>query len=122
MKKTSPTRIRRLLEQRQKLLEELASLTLMVRGSLFERFSTCSRPQCACHQGKRHGPRTYVAITEGKVQRQHFVRKGQVAAVKRGVQQYHRLLEVTLRITRLNLELMRHDALQETDSTGPPDA
>ena len=122
MKKTSAARVRRLLEQRQKLLEELASLPLMVRGSLFERFSTCSRPQCACHQGKRHGPRTYVAVTEGKVQRQHFVRKGQVAAAKRGVQQYHRLLELTLRITRLNLELMRHDALHESDILRPPDA
>lgn len=108
-------RLQKLREQRQKLLEEMATLSLIVRGSLFERFSTCSRPNCACHEGKRHGPRVYVAVTEERVQRQHFIRKGQVAAVKQGVKQYHRLLELTRRITRINLELMRLGALSETD-------
>ena len=111
MKRASTATIATLRKQRQKLLQEMGSLPLLVHGSLFERFSTCSRPQCACHQGKRHGPRTYVAVTEDKVQRQHFIRQGQVEAIKRGIQQYHRLRELTRRLTRINLELMRHDAL-----------
>jgi hypothetical protein len=113
MKKPSAARIEKLRKQRQKLLEEMGSLSLLVHGSLFERFSTCSRPRCACHKGERHGPRTYVAVTEDKVQRQHFIRKGQVATVKRGIRQYHRLRELTRRITRINLELMRQDGLRE---------
>ena len=108
-------KVRKLREQRQKLLEELATLSQMVRGSLFERFSTCARPRCACHQGARHGPRTYVAVTEAKRQRQHFIRKGQVAAVKQGIQQYQRVRELTRRITHLNLALMRLDALSEAE-------
>ena len=115
MRKPATARIAKLRKQRQKLLEEMGTLCLLVHGSLFERFSTCSRPHCACHQGKRHGPRTYVAVTEDKVQRQHFIRKGQAAAVKRGIRQYHRLRELTRRITRINLELMRHDALREVE-------
>ena len=117
MSKTSSAKVRKLREQRRKLLEEMATLSQMVRGSLFERFSTCARPHCACHQGTRHGPRVYVAVTEEKRQRQHFIRKGQVAAVKQGIQQYQRLRELTRRITRLNLQLMRLDALSETDSS-----
>lgn len=115
MKKPSAARIEKLRKQRRKLLEEIGSLSLLVHGSLFERFSTCSRPHCACHQGERHGPRTYVAVTQDKVQRQHFIRKGQVAAIKRGIRQYHRLRELTRRITRINLELMRQDALREAE-------
>jgi len=116
MRKRSPARLRKLLAQRQEWLDEMATLSLMVRGSFFERFSTCSRAHCACHKGARHGPRAYVAVTEGKVQRQHFVRKGQVAAVKRGVRQYRRLLVLARRITRINLELMRLGALSGTEA------
>lgn len=115
MSKASSTRIRRLRDQRQKLFQEIATLSLFIRGSFFQRFSTCSRPQCACHKGKRHGPRAYVAVTEDKVQRQHFIPKGEVAAVKRGIRQYHRLLKLTNRITRINLELMRRGALGADD-------
>lgn len=48
-------------------------------------------------------------------QRQHFIRKGQVGAIKRGIRQSHRLRELTRRITRINLELMRQDALREPE-------
>ena len=98
-------------EQRRKLLEELSTLLLLIRGSFFQRYSTCSRPTCACHKGKRHGPRSYVSVTDSKAQRQHFVPKSQVGAVQRGIRQYHRLLKITIRITRINLELMRRKGL-----------
>ena len=116
MRERLPARLQKLRDQRQQWLDEMATLSLIVRGSFFERFSTCSRPHCACHKGRRHGPRAYVAVTEDKVQRQRFVRKGQVAAVKRGIRQYHRLVDLTRRITRINLELMRLGALSETDT------
>ena len=44
------------------LLEELPRLSLLIHGSYFERYSTCSRKGCACHEGRRHGPRAYVAL------------------------------------------------------------
>ena len=107
------TKIAALLRERRKLARELAALPLLVRGSLFERFSTCSRPKCACHRGLRHGPRTYVAVTQEKKQRQHYVPKQQVDAVEEGVQQYHRLLAILDRITAINLQLMRMGVLHE---------
>jgi hypothetical protein len=103
-----------LQKRRRKLLGEAASLWLLICGSSFERFSTCSRPQCGCHKGQRHGPRTYVAVTVQKVQKQHYVPKEQVEAVEKGIRQYHRLLEIVLDVTRINLELMRRNALKET--------
>lgn len=100
-----------LQRRRQKLLDEAASLRLLLGGSCFERFSTCSRPQCACHQGQRHGPRTYVVVTQAKAQRQHYVPQEQVQAVQKGIQHYRRLLEIVGEVTRINLELMRRNAL-----------
>ena len=116
MAKSRKAIIRKLRHQRQGLLDELPSLAGMIKGSLFERFSTCSRPNCACHDGKRHGPRCYLSITEGLTQRQRYVRKRDVAAVRSGVQQYHRFREIAQRITAINIELMREGAHDEPDT------
>ena len=114
MNKLRRRNIAALKRQRQRLLNELPRLVRMLRGSFFERFSTCSRPACACHQGQRHGPRAYVAVTAGKAQRQHYVPKSQVRAVRDGVGHYHRLLEIVDRVTAINLELMRGGALDDS--------
>jgi len=67
---------------RARLLRQLSTLSRLLRGSLFERFSTCTRRLCRCHQGRPHGPRTYLAVTSGKRQRQHYVPKSQRDAVR----------------------------------------
>ena len=113
MGKLSRRKVNALRRERSKLLEELGSLSLMLRGSYLERFSTCSHPNCRCHEGQRHGPRAYVVVTEQKRQRQHYVPKDQQKAVQRGVDQYHRLLEVLCRVTAINLELMKSRLLDE---------
>ena len=57
--KTSEGSLRR---KRAALLRELAGLSGLLHGSYLERFTTCSRPRCACHQGRRHGPRAYMIV------------------------------------------------------------
>ena len=110
-------KVRKLLSERRGLLEELSGLPLLMHGSYFERYSTCSRPHCSCHEGKRHGPRAYVAQQHGGGSpRQHYVPKGQVEAVREGIGQYHRMLEIAYRITAINLELMRGGRLAEQDT------
>jgi hypothetical protein len=104
---------RSLLRERQKLLSELSRLSLIIHGSYFERYSTCSRPGCACHKGERHGPRAYLAgRAEGKP-RQHYIRKSQAGAVRKGIEQYRRMLEMAERISDINLELARAGRLDE---------
>lgn len=95
------------------MLSELSGLSLIIHGSYFERYSSCSRPECACHNGERHGPRSYVAgRAEGKP-RQHYIRKRQVSAVQKGIDQYRRMLEMANRISDINLELARSGRLDE---------
>jgi hypothetical protein len=101
-----------LRREREELLGELSELQWLVRGTCLERFSTCSRPNCACHKGQRHGPRNYVVVTREKRQRQIYVPKDQVEALRAGVAQYHRLLEIVDRVTAINLELMRGGVLK----------
>ena len=111
------SKVKALRSRREELLRELSSLRVVIRGTYLERFSTCARSACACHnKGQRHGPRNYVVITEAKRQRQHYVPQAQVQAVRRGVGQYRRLLEVVTDITRINVELMRGGVLDDCSS------
>ena len=102
-----------MLRERTALLEELSSLALLIRGTFFHRYSTCSRPSCACHRGERHGPRYYVAVTSENAQRQHYVPQSQIEDVGKGVEQYHRLLHIIDRLTVINLTLMKGRCLND---------
>lgn len=105
-------KIVKLLEKRERLLRKLASLQLMVHGSYIERFSTCARKNCACHRGDKHGPRSYIVIYRGAQQRQVYVPREQVHAVRRGLQQDEQATELQRQITDVNLALMRAGVLE----------
>ena len=99
--------VKKLLEERAKLLEELATLSRLLHGSWVERYSVCSRAGCKCHRGERHGPRRYLVVNEDGRQRQKYVPNAQVEAAQEGLSQDHRSQEIVARITQLNLVLMK---------------
>ena len=103
----STDEIRKLIEERTRLLEELGTLSQLLHGSWIERFSVCSRPNCRCHQGERHGPRHYLVINEKGRQRQRYIPNLEVEAARKGISQHHRLLEIVDRITYINLALIK---------------
>lgn len=113
MAKLSSKHVNALRRERDQLLRELATYSSLIRGTYLERFSTCSRPNCACHQGHLHGPRIYVVVTREKKQRQIYVPQSQVDAVSAGIQQYQRLMKLLDRISAINLELMQGRELDE---------
>jgi hypothetical protein len=100
-----------MMDERGKLLAELGTLAQMFHGSWVERFSICSRPDCRCHDGERHGPRRYLVINVAGRQRQKYVPNSQVTAVIMGIAQHRRLQAVVDRITEINIELMREGLL-----------
>jgi len=108
---------RKLIRERERLLEQLAGLSLLLHASYLERFSTCVRPQCACHRGQKHGPRAYLVVYRNKRQRQAYVPQSQHEAVRRGLRQYEQLSEIVRAITDINLQLIRAGGL--ADSQGP---
>ena len=87
MSSLSGSKARSLRRERHKLLRELSELSHVIHGSYFERYSTCSRTNCACHEGKKHGPRAYVALRRQGKPKQHYVPKSQVTAVRDGIGQ-----------------------------------
>ena len=99
------------LLKRQRLLRQLAGLSLLLEGSYIERFSTCVRKQCACHKGQKHGPRSYVVIYRDQKQRQVYVPQAQRRAVRQGLRQQQQLQALVQAITDLNLQLMREGRL-----------
>ena len=106
-------RITKLKRERTALLAELGTMTEIIHASWLERYSTCARKDCACHRGKKHGPRYYVVIGEGGRQRQKYVPLSQVDIVRAGVDQARRAQTIMHRITLINVELMRQEVLHE---------
>lgn len=102
-----PRSVPTLRRERERLVRELAKMGRLIRGSLFQRFSTCSRSGCACHEGQRHGPRTYLSVSAGRKQRQIYVPADQVDSARQAVQQYHRLVALVERISHINLQLFK---------------
>jgi hypothetical protein len=106
----STRKTEQLLAQRKALLTELSTLSHLIHGSSFKRYSTCSRENCACHTGQRHGPRHYLVINEKGRQRQKYLPAAQVPHVAGGIEQYHRLQEIVDEITQINLALIKEKA------------
>ena len=93
--------------RRDVLLAEMATLRGLLNGSLVRRYSTCSRKNCACHSGKRHGPRLYLAVTGDGGQRQNYVPAACADRAAEGVAQGRRLRAIVRELTALNLQLLR---------------
>jgi hypothetical protein len=99
-----------LLKARAKLLVELGTLSHLLHGSWVERYSVCSRANCKCHRGERHGPRHYLVVNEAGRQRQKYIPNSQADIAVKGIAQYRRLQEIADQITQLNLALLRENA------------
>jgi len=102
--------VENLLDERAALLAEIGSLSHMLHGSWIQRYSLCSRKDCKCRSGERHGPRHYLVVNEDGRQRQKYVPNSQVEAAQAGIAEHRRLGEIVDRITRINLALMREGA------------
>lgn len=103
----SITNMKKLIEERKKLLDELSTLDQLLHGSWLERYSTCSREKCKCHRGELHGPRYYLVVNENGRQKQKYISIKQKQAARAGVKQGERMLEIVKAITQINLQLIK---------------
>ena len=98
---------KKLLAERTRLVAELGTLSRVLHGSWVERYSVCSRANCKCHDGERHGPRRYLVVNEGGRQRQKYVPNSCVSQALEGLAEYRRLQDIVDRLTQINLALMK---------------
>jgi hypothetical protein len=115
MNQLTKKKIAALLNQRRRLLNHLAELPLLLHGSCFERFSTCARPNCPCHDGQKHGPRSYLVVYRDKTQHQVYLPLSQIKAARRGIAHYQRLLKIVAQLTTLNVQLLRGEVLADQE-------
>ena len=113
----SKLNVKIIINERLQLLEELKSLTQILHGSWVERYSICSRKNCKCHKGQRHGPRHYLVINKNGCQRQKYIPNSLVDSTQKGVQQYQRLKDIVDRITCINLELIKEKKYGKNEPT-----
>jgi len=99
--------LKKLQNERDGLLRELSTLSKLLHGSWVERYSVCSRPNCECHNGKRHGPRRYLVVNDAGRQRQKYIANEDVEVALEGIAQYRRLQKIVERITQINLTLLK---------------
>lgn len=81
----SDSRAQQLAACRRKLPERLSELGPVLRASLIQRFTQCSKAGCRCMRGEKHGPAYYLTVSYAKGRtRQVYVPKDlrPVAAVR----------------------------------------
>lgn len=98
-----------LRQRKAALLRSLALPPQAIRASVVERFGTCGKPNCACHQGHKHGPYYYLTqcLAPGRVQK--FLLKGaqDQQAARAATAAFSRFYDGLEELSQLNTELFR---------------
>jgi hypothetical protein len=106
LRRTSTLALR---QRKAALLRQLSVPPQFLRASFVERFTTCGKHNCACAQGRKHGPFYYLAIglIPGRVLKFLLKTEAQQQQGRAGVQAYHQLWEGLEELSQINAELLR---------------
>ena len=99
--------IRVLESQIERIKGELGGLGDLRPGSLSEQYNVCGNPNCRCKTdpSKRHGPYYQLSFTRKGRSGTKFVKKPQLPAVKKQLQNFARLRKLVDRWIELSSEL-----------------
>ncbi len=91
----------------ERIKQELLRLGDLRPGSLSEQFNVCGTPGCRCKNSppQKHGPYYQVSYTRKGRSGSRFVKRHQVAAVKRQLRNYARMRELVDRWIQAATEL-----------------
>jgi len=98
---------KRLIKQRNRLLQSLPSLDEVLRGSVFERRRRCGKSYCHCAHGEGH--RTFyltVTFSSGKTE-QISLPQELVPMVRRWVKNYRQCEKILEDVSAINRKLIR---------------
>ncbi|MDZ7926463.1 MAG: DUF6788 family protein [Agrobacterium sp.] len=81
-------RLHKLSNRHKELLDSIVDTDQMVIGSIFEVYKTCSKENCCCQRGEKHGPFTAISYSiNGKVHHK-MIRDDDKATVIKDVGSY----------------------------------
>ena len=105
-------RTRRQIEARiERIKREIATLDRIHPGSLSSQYNVCGHAKCRCKASppQRHGPYHQVSFTWRGKNTSRFVRKADLARVRKELRNYERLRELTDEWIALSMELTKLD-------------
>jgi hypothetical protein len=100
------------LALRQRKLALLRMLPLppqAIRASVVERFGTCGKANCACHQGQKHGPYYYLTqcLAPGKMQKFLLKTLAHQRAARAATNAFNQFYDGLEELSQINTELLR---------------
>jgi hypothetical protein len=92
-------------QMRRKYIENLLHPKPMIIGSLYEVYKTCSKPNCSCKEGKKHGPFPALSVSIKGKRSLKMVRKEDQLAVREKAEAYQAFQQGLARVRKLNKEI-----------------
>ena len=101
------TRMQLLERQIEKVKRDLMRLDELRMGSLSEQYNVCGTPGCRCKASppEKHGPYHQLSYTRKGKSTTRFIRKPNLATIKRQLRNYARLRSLVDRWVDLAIEL-----------------
>lgn len=103
-------RIRRWQERIERIKRGLCDLGDMRPGSLSTQYNVCGNPTCRCKDKtnpRKHGPYSQLSYVHRGKSTTEFVRKEEVAQVRREIRSYHLFRRLTQEWVDLSLRIAR---------------
>jgi len=100
------------------LLRHLAIPAQCIRASVVERFGTCGKASCACHQGAKHGPYYYLTqcLAKGHVQKFMLKSSAEQTAAREATTAFSQFYDGLEELSQINTELLRRGEKLEGSS------
>ena len=98
---------KKLRAQRVELAAKIGVGGNLLKGSLIERFTVCTKSGCRCARGHKHGPYLYVSIFDGKRSRQVYVPKRMQQEIRSWVKNYENTKRLIDKISARSIDLIK---------------
>lgn len=99
-------KIYQLRKRRGAYIEKLLHPRPMIIGSLYEVYKTCSKPNCCCKKGKKHGPFFALSISVEAKRRVKIVRKNDLMVVREKALAYQSFQKGLAKIRKIDKEIV----------------
>jgi hypothetical protein len=97
-----------LRKRRNKLARSLPPIEELLRGSLIETYKRCGRPNCHCADGRGHGPKRYLSVSQPGTRAQTgYIPNAAYPQVAQFVDNFRQLRQLLDEICAINTELLR---------------
>ncbi|MEK7415677.1 MAG: DUF6788 family protein [Planctomycetota bacterium] len=98
-----------LRQRRKALIQRIKRADFaLVRGSLIERYKRCGNPNCKCADGKGHGPKYYLSVSQpGSRPEMDYVPQDLQADVATYLANFQALRQILEELCEINRGLLR---------------